>query len=152
MTCVCGAASGPLGECADHYYAILAEEQADPVMYRWHNPVVCAYLLQHPGDGHAQYLDVQFRWLQLLLDQGLDAMLRVQAHQIARNGHKARRSYDMAPFEKYAPLPQTVPGHFSASFSGLPVIDGSFVSDGHEAYGRRIEMIAEATVRAWTSS
>lgn len=47
--CDCGATAGPLGTCVDYYHAILAEEQGDPQMYRWHAPVVCAYLLQHPA-------------------------------------------------------------------------------------------------------
>lgn len=134
--------------CADYYHAILAEEQADPEMYRWHAPVVCAYLLQHPSQAHAKYLDGQFRQLQLLLDRGLEAMLRVAAHQVARN--RARTGYDMAPLEAYEALPEGgPPGRFGASFSGLPVRAGSFVADGHQAYGRSVEAVVGATVRAW---
>ncbi|WP_433444664.1 DUF5946 family protein [Nonomuraea sp. CA-141351] len=150
--CDCGAIAGPLGMCVDYYHGILAEEQADPQMYRWHAPVVCAYLLQHPSMAHEKYLDGQFRQLQLLVDKGLDALLRVAAHQVARNKHGAQPSYDMAPFAAYAPLPPGgSPGHFRASFCELPFRDGSFVSDGHLAYGRRIEIIAEATVESWRS-
>ncbi|MEN3538748.1 DUF5946 family protein [Microbispora sp. ZYX-F-249] len=150
--CDCGAAAGPLGECADYYYAILAEEQADPRMYQWHAVVVCAYLLQHPSRAHEKYLDVQFRMLRLYLDQGLDALLRVTAHQVARNKHGVRSGYDMAPFAAYGPIPQGgSPGSFRAGFSGMPFRDGSFVSDGHAAYGERIHAIAEATVESWTS-
>jgi len=148
--CDCGATAGPLGECADYYYAILAEEQADPEMYRWHTAVVCAYLLQHPARGHEKYLDVNFRLLQLYLDKGLDALLRVAAHQVARNRHGSRSGYDMTPLAPYAPLPQGVsPGPFRASFCELPFRDGSLVSDGYPAYGSRIESIAEATVESW---
>ncbi|MDP4509400.1 DUF5946 family protein [Nonomuraea turcica] len=148
--CDCGATAGPLGECVDYYHAILAEEQADPQMYRWHAPVVCAYLLQHPSRAHEKYLDSQFRLLQLYVDKGIDALLRVAAHQVARNKHRARSSYDMAPLAEYAPLPQNgSPGPFRATFCGLPFRDSSFVSDGHPAYGRRIEIIAEATVESW---
>ncbi|MEV7801663.1 DUF5946 family protein [Microbispora sp. NPDC088329] len=148
--CDCGATAGPLGECADYFYAVLAEEQADPQMYRWHAVVVCAYLLQHPARAHEKYLDVQFRLLQLYLDKGLDALLRVQAHQVARNKHGVRSGYDMAPLADYAPLPGPgSPGPFRAGFSGLPRGDGGFVSDGHQAYGRRIHTIAEATVESW---
>nr|WP_245653383.1 DUF5946 family protein [Herbidospora sakaeratensis] len=145
--CDCGAAAGPLGRCADYYYAILAEEQADPGMYRWHNPVVCCYLLQHPAEGHQNHFDVQFRWLQLLLDQGVEAVVRVAAYQVSRNRHGSRRGYDMTPLEKYAPLPPGEPATgFAASFSALPVVGGSFVFDGVEAYGRRVEAVAAATV------
>ncbi|MFI6595588.1 DUF5946 family protein [Nonomuraea sp. NPDC050536] len=150
--CDCGALAGPLGLCVDYYHEILAEEQRDPEMYRWHAPVVCAYLLQHPSRARETYLDGQFRQLQLYVDKGLDAMLRVAAHQVARNKHSAQSGYDMAPLEAYAPLPAGgSPGHFSATFCGLPFRDGSFVSDGHLEYGRRIESIAEATVESWRS-
>ncbi len=147
--CDCGAAAGPLGECVDYYYAILAEEQTDPQMYRWHTTVVCAYLLQHPARAHEKYLDTQFRLLQLYLDKGLDALLRVAAHQVARNRHGVRSGYDMAPLAEYDPLPSGSPGPFRAGFSGMPFGDGSFVTDGHAAYGRRIQTIAEATVESW---
>ncbi|WP_049565192.1 DUF5946 family protein [Nonomuraea sp. SBT364] len=148
--CDCGAAAGPLGVCVDYYHAILAEEQGDPRMYRWHAPVVCAYLLQHPSRGHEKYLDSQFRMLQLYVDQGLDALLRVAAHQVARNKHGVRSGYDMAPLAGYAPLPPDgPPAGFGAAFSGLPCRDGSFVADGHPAYGRRMEAIAAATVESW---
>ena len=60
--CDCGATAGPLGLCADYYHRILTEEQTDPQMYRWHAPVVCAYLLQHPAEAHDKHLDGQFRW------------------------------------------------------------------------------------------
>jgi hypothetical protein len=150
--CDCGAIAGPLGVCVDYYHGILAEEQADPQMYRWHTPVVCAYLLQHPSRAHEKYLDGQFRLLQLYVDKGLDALLRVAAHQVARNKHGARSSYGMGPSAAYAPLPQGgSPGHFRATFCGVPFSDGSFVSDGHLAYGHRIETIAEATVESWRS-
>ncbi|MCG5215831.1 DUF5946 family protein [Streptosporangium sp. KLBMP 9127] len=151
--CDCGATAGPLGVCVDYYHQILAEEQADPQMYSWHAPVVCAYLLQHPSGAPQKYLDDQFRLLQLYLDKGLDALLRVAAHQVARNSHRAQSGYDMAPLAPYAPLPPGgAPGHFRATFCGLPFRDGSFVSDGHPAYGRHIEIIAEATVESWRSA
>ncbi|MEU4579796.1 DUF5946 family protein [Nonomuraea sp. ATR24] len=148
--CDCGAEAGPLGLCEDYYYAILAEEQGDPEMYRWHAPVVCAYLLQHPSRGHAKYLDTQFRLLQLCLDQGIEALLRVASHQVARNRHGVRSGYDMAPLEPYAPLPQEgPPERFRTGFAALPCDDGSFVARGHEDYGRRMTAIAQATVDAW---
>ncbi|MFG1679902.1 DUF5946 family protein [Nonomuraea sp. NPDC049269] len=150
--CECGAVAGPLGTCVDYYHAILSEEQTDPRMYRWHALVVCAYLLQHPSRAHEKYLDAQFRQLQLYVDQGLDALLRVGARQVARNKHGARSNHGMEPLAAYAPLPQGgPPGYFRATFCGLPVRDGSFVSDGHLAYGQRVETIAEATVESWRS-
>ncbi|SEL43082.1 DUF5946 family protein [Nonomuraea pusilla] len=150
--CDCGATAGPLGLCADYYHAILAEEQADPQMYRWHTVVVCAYLLQHPPRAHAKYLDGQFRLLQLYVDKGLDALLRVAAHQVARNNHRTRSVPDARPLAGYAPLPPgEAPRCFRATFCGLPFGDGGFVADGHAEYGNRIEAIAQATVEAWRS-
>ncbi|MBF8192725.1 hypothetical protein ITP53_45000 [Nonomuraea sp. K274] len=150
--CDCGATAGPLGVCVDYYHAILAEEQNDPQMYRWHLPVVCAYLLQHPSRTNQKYLDGQFRQLQLYLDKGLDTLLRVAVRQVARNKHGAGPGYDMAPLAVYEPLPLGgSPGRFRATFCGMPFRDGSFVSDGHAAYGRHIEAIAEATVESWMS-
>ncbi|PZG15215.1 hypothetical protein C1J01_24655 [Nonomuraea aridisoli] len=150
--CECGAVAGPLGVCVDYFHAILAEEQNDPQMYRWHAPVVCVHLLQHPSQAHEKHRDGQFRLLQFYLDKGLDALLRLQAHQVARNNHRARSRYDMAPLEPYAPLPQGgSPGGFRATLCGLPFRDGSFVADGHAAYGDRIRGIAEATVESWRS-
>lgn len=150
--CDCGAVAGPLGVCVDYYHAILSEEQTDPQMYTWHAPVVCAYLLQHPSRAEEKYLDGQFRQLQLYLDKGLDALLRVAAHQVARNRHGVRSGYDMTPLAAYDPLPRGgPPRYFRATFCGLPFRDGSFVADGHVAYGQGIEAIAAATVEAWRS-
>lgn len=145
MTCDCGAAAGALDLCEDYFHAILAEEQGDPDMYAWHAPVVCAYFLQHPARGAAHHLDGQFRLLQLYVAEGLDAVHRVSARRVAGN----RRGGTPGPIEGYEPLPHRGPGSFRAAFSGLPVSDGSFVADGPEAYGRRIQEIAEATVESW---
>ncbi|MEV0616979.1 DUF5946 family protein [Nonomuraea sp. NPDC050404] len=152
-SCDCGASEGPLGLCADYYHAILAEEQRDPEMYRWHLVVVCVYLLQHPAEGSQKHLDGQFRWLQLYVDQGLEAVLRLQRHQVSRNNHRVRAAYDVSPLEPYEPLPPG--GHsggFRAAFTGLPYgEDGSFVFEGHEAYGNHLLTLAEATLESWTT-
>lgn len=145
MTCECGAPAGALGLCEDYFHGILAEEQGDPDMYAWHAPVVCAYFLQHPARGAGKYLDGQFRMLQLYVAEGLDAVHRLSARQVAGN----RRGGTPAPVEGYEPLPGRAPGPFRASLSGLPIGDGSFVADGPQAYGRRIQEIAEATVESW---
>ncbi|MFI6479361.1 DUF5946 family protein [Nonomuraea sp. NPDC050663] len=148
--CDCGAPAGELGTCADYYHAILAEEQSDPEMYRWHAVVVMAYLLQHPSRGHATYLDGQFRMLQFSVDQGLDALARLTAGQVARNNHRARRAFEPDLLTAYPPLPQDgPPARFTAAFSSLPVREGSFVFDGPVPYGERIRAIAVATVEGW---
>jgi hypothetical protein len=147
--CDCGASAGSLGLCVYYYYAILAEEQGDPEMYRLHAPVVCIYLLQHPDRAAAKYLDGQFRQLQLLLDRGLDALLRVAEHQVARN--RAGSGYDLAPLAPYRPLPvDRRPTGFRGGFTDLPCPDGSFVSEGHTAYAERVVALAADTVTAWS--
>jgi len=145
MTCDCGAPAGALGPCEAYFHAILAEEQGDPAMYAWHAPVVCAYFLQHPARGAQKYLDGQFRMLQLYVAEGLEALHRLSARQVAAN----KRGRTPPPIEGYDPLPQRAPGPFRAAFSGLPVSEGSFVADGPDAYGRRVLEIAEATVASW---
>ncbi|WP_157549906.1 DUF5946 family protein [Nonomuraea candida] len=148
--CDCGAPAGPLGVCADYYNAVLAEEQLDPEMYRWHAIVVCVYLLQHPSRGHEKYLDGQFRYLQFYVDKGLDALQRLRNHQVARNNHRSRAGYDLTPLAAYEPLPPAAPaGPFRAAFAGLPHENDSFVFDGHEAYGQRMHTLAEATLESW---
>ncbi|MEV5495835.1 DUF5946 family protein [Nonomuraea fuscirosea] len=151
--CDCGATAGPLGVCADYYHEVLSEEQRDPEMYRWHAVVVCAYLLQHPPAGPGAYLDGQYRLLQFYADKGLDALTRLQAYRVARNNHRARATDDPGPLAPYAPLPATRPGGgFRATFSDLPFHDGSFLTDGHAAYGDRIDTIARATLETYGSS
>jgi Family of unknown function (DUF5946) len=150
-TCDCGAPAGPLGLCEDYYTAILAEEQRDPEMYRWHAVVVCVYFLQHPAREPEKFLDGQFRMLQLYVDRGVEGLLRYQRHQVARNNHRARSGYDLRPLEPYSPLPSgPPPAAFAATFAGLPYgEDGSFVFDGHSAYGDRMLTLAQATLGAW---
>ncbi|AQZ69744.1 unnamed protein product [[Actinomadura] parvosata subsp. kistnae] len=148
--CDCGAPAGPLGECADYYNTILAEEQLDPDMYKWHAVVVCVYLLQHPSRGHEKYLDSQYRWLQFYLDQGIDAVQRLRDHQVARNNHRSRAAYDMSPLDPYLPLPAGgPPARFRTGFCDLPYGEGGFILDGHETYGHRMKALAEATLDAW---
>ncbi|MEU4394739.1 DUF5946 family protein [Kribbella sp. NPDC023855] len=148
QTCECGAAEGSLGLCIDYYHAILAEEQGDPEMYRLHAPVVCTYFLQHPDRAAGKYLDGQFRQLQLLLDRGLDALLKVASHQVARN--RAGSGYNPAPLAPYRPLPLSGrPTGFRSGFPDLPCPGGSFVTNGHAAYEGLILALAGDTVAAW---
>lgn len=138
--------------CDAVYHEILAAEQQDPVLARWHAVVVCAYLLQHPADGHAAYLDSQFRMLQLYRDRGLGALLRVAAHQRARNRHGVRAGYDMAPMEPYAALPATdPPARFAHGFLDMRDLVGDFGRDGYGEYARRLDRIVAATIDAWAA-
>lgn len=147
-SCECGALEGALGVCVDYFHAILAEEQGDAEMYRLHGPVVCAYFLQHPDRAASKYLDGQFRLLQLFLDRGLEALLKVSAYQVARN--RAGSGYDLAPLAGYRALPVSGrPAGFRSGFVDLPCSGGSFVADGHAAYDGRIVALAGVTVAAW---
>jgi hypothetical protein len=47
----------------------LAADQAGPQMAVWHNPLVCAFILQHPSQFRRRSADGQFRFLQLVVDQ-----------------------------------------------------------------------------------
>lgn len=148
LTCECGSRIIGGASCEDVYHEILAAEQLDPMLGRWHTVVVCAYLLQHPSQAVAQFLDGQFRMLQLYRDRGLDALLRFAAHQRNRNRHNA--GYDMAPLQPYIPLPERQPpDQFARGFMDLRDLVGDFGRDRYREYGRRLDAIVDATVGAW---
>lgn len=150
LTCECGARIVDGVRCEAVYHEILAAEQRDPVLARWHTVVVCAYLLQHPSRGKAAFLDGQFRLLQLYREQGLDALLRVASHQRSRNRHAVRTGYDMAPLEPYAALPEREPpARFTHGFLDLRDLIGDFGRDGYREYGRRLDAVVDATIAAW---
>lgn len=150
LTCACGAPVRDGVGCEDVYHEILAAEQQDPTLARWHTVVVCAYLLQHPAQGYAAFLDGQFRMLLLYRDRGLDTLLRVAAHQRARNRHGVRAGYDMDPLEPYTPLPARTPqARFSQGFLDLSDLVGDFGRDAYREYARRLDGIVAATIDAW---
>ncbi len=152
LTCECGATIRDGANCEAIYYEILAAEQQDLTLARWHTVVVCAYLLQHPSHGHYTYLDGQFRLLQLYRDKGLVALLRVTSHQRARNRHGVRAGYDMAPLVPYASLPRVSPPvRFMHGFADLHALIGDLGKDGYRAYEWRLDAIVDATVNAWMS-
>ncbi|MDV3220354.1 DUF5946 family protein [Intrasporangium sp.] len=145
MTCECGQPR----PCIDSWHEALAEEQQDRTMYRWHLPLVMTFVLQHRSQFRARQASAQYQLLQLYVDRGLEAVLRVAAHQVARNG-RAKSGYDLRPLEPYAALPADVwPSAFGLSVHDLRAGDGGFVSDGYEAYGERMRRLSEATVAAW---
>ena len=51
--CECGAAA----ECLPVWHEALAAEQADPQMALWHNPLVCAFVLQHRSQLRPRFAD-----------------------------------------------------------------------------------------------
>lgn len=145
--CECGAAS----PCVDVWHAALAAEQADPEMYAWHNPLVCAFLLQHPSHSRERFLDVQFRWLQLFVDEGIDAVNALARRTVARNRGS---DPDVVPPElgRFHPLPDVPPPtRFELSVHHLDQ-PGGFMAGGATAYGRRMRQLARATVDAWLAA
>ncbi|WP_405178681.1 DUF5946 family protein [Nocardia sp. NBC_01377] len=143
--CECGAAM----PCIDSWHAALAVEQSDPMMYAWHAPLVCAFVLQHRSRLLPRHADGQFRILQFYVDQGIEATNRLAQHQISRNRRSAS-GYDMEPLAPYTALPKSVPpADFPLGVNDLRDSAGGFVSDGHRAYGDRMYRLAQTTIRAW---
>ena len=143
--CECGAAA----ECLPVWHEALAAEQADPQMALWHNPLVCAFVLQHRSQLRPRFADGQFRFLQLFIDQGIQAVNAVARRTTARN-RGGRPNVTPPEFEAYAPLPITgFPSLFDLAVHHLREADGHFVTSGHQAYGDRMRQFAQATVDAW---
>ncbi|MVU77696.1 hypothetical protein GPX89_10635 [Nocardia sp. ET3-3] len=141
-----------MSPCEPVWHRALAEEQGDPAMYAWHTPLVLTYLLQHPQQPAAreQYLDSQFRLLQLYVEHGLDALNRFGSVQRRRNAHQGKDfAYDTEALADYHPLPGHTPARFARSIHDLCDADGRFVGDGHAAYGVRVHEWARATVAAY---
>lgn len=142
--CECGADS----ECVAVWHAALAAEQANPDMYRWHSPLVCAFILQHRSMFRPDHGTVQFQYLQLFTDQGIDAVNRI-ATQARAGNHGARPQLVPPELDTYDALPPGFPERFTMSFHALPAEDGGFVSLGIDEYGRRLVTLASATIAAW---
>lgn len=150
VRCTCGAPVDDGVRCEDVYHEILAAEQLDPTLGRWHTVVVCAFLLQHPAQGKAAFLNTQFRILQLYRERGLDALLRFANHQRDRNRHSIQSGYDMAPLEPYAPLPdREPPARFVHGFPDMRDLVGDFGRDDYREYEGRLDAIVEATIAGW---
>lgn len=143
--CECGAAA----DCLPVWHEALAAERSDPPLARWHNPLVCAFTLQHPSHFRPRFADGQFRFLQLFLDQGIQAVNAVAKRSAARN-RGSRPNVVPPEFEAYAPLPiADFPGRFDLAVHHLREADGRLVTSGYEAYGDRMRQLAQATVDAW---
>jgi Family of unknown function (DUF5946) len=143
--CECGARV----RCLDTWHEALAAEQGDPAMARWHNPLVCCFVLQHRSHFQPRFADGQYRFLQLLLDRGVDAVNAEARRRTARNRGSHPR-FDARSMAGYEALPtEWFPPSFSASVNDLRDAQGGFVGDGHAAYGERIRNLTRATVDAW---
>ena len=145
--CECGAER----ECRPLWYAALAEEQLDPIMGQWHNPLVCVFALQHASMFNPKFADGQFRFLQLFAEQGPGAVNAVARSLRAKN-KGAGADLEAPELMAYPPLPdRDLPTSFSRSIHDLTAADGEFVSDSHDAYGTRMRELAYATIDAWRS-
>jgi Family of unknown function (DUF5946) len=143
--CECGAAA----ECVSVWHEALAAERGDPRMAVWHNPLVCAFTLQHSSHFRRRFADGQFRFLELFTDQGIQAVNAVARRTAARNRGP---NPDLAQpvLDAYPPLPVTgFPSLFGLAVHHLQEPDGRFVASGYEAYGDRMRQLARATVDAW---
>lgn len=146
---LCSCECGAVEECLPVWHDALAAEQADAQLAVWHNPLVCAFTLQHSSQFRPRFGDGQFRFLQLFLDQGIDAVNAAARRSTARNRGSEPH---LAPPELKAYLPLPVAGFPSSFAHGVHHLrerDGRFVSSGYEAYGDRMRQLAQATVCAW---
>lgn len=145
MSCECGAPA----DCFPVWYEILAEEQLDPELARWHNPMICVFLLQHRSIFRPRYADGQFRFLQLFVQEGIDVVNAVARSLRARNRGPARE-LSHPELDRYAGLGQAqFPTRFALSLHDLPPTDGGFTEGLHHAYGHRLIELAQATISAW---
>ena len=145
--CECGAPS----ECRPIWYSALAEEQLDPIMGQWHNPLVCIFALQHASMYNPKFADGQFRFLQLFVEKGSGAVNAVARSLRAKN-RGAGADLDAPELLEYEPIPsRELPGSFDLSLHHLLAEDGEFITDGHDAYGSRMRELAQATIAAWAS-
>lgn len=143
--CECGAGSA----CRPVWYAALAEEQLDPIMGQWHNPLVCIYALQHDSMFNRRFADSQLQFLQLFVEEGPGAVNAVARSLRARN-KGAGIELDAPELNRYAGIGDAqLPHSFALSLHHLRSADGEFLTDGHDAYGERMRQVAQATVDAW---
>ena len=118
-------------------------------MAAWHNPLVCGFVLQHPPLLQPRFADGQFRFLQLFVDRGIDAVNAVARTRTARNRGSAS-TFDPVELESYEPIPTTgFPAAFAVSLRHVREPGGGFVGDGYAAYDERMRDFVRATVDAW---
>lgn len=143
--CECGAPS----ECLPIWHAALAEEQADPQMYRWHSPLVCIFLLQHRSLINWEFVDTQFRYVQLFVNQGIDAVNHV-ASQVTASNHGPNPRFISPELAQFGPLlPAEFPHAFDLSLHDVQEPGGGFVTRGHDQYGDRLCDLGKTTISAW---
>lgn len=118
-------------------------------MAAWHNPLVCGFILQHRSLFQPQFADGRFRFLQLFVDRGLDAVNAVARARTARNRGSAL-TFDPVELESYEPIPTAgFPAAFAVSMHHVREPGGGFVGQGYAAYGGRMRDFVRATIDAW---
>lgn len=143
--CECGADR----DCFPVWHEALAEEQVDPAMAVWHSPLVCAFVLQHRSQIRPGFADGQYRFLQLFVDRGIDAVNAVARRRRARNRGSAP-AFAAAEFERYEPIPTTgSPAGFAVTMHHVREPGGGFTARGYAAYGGRVRDLAQATIQGW---
>ena len=143
--CECGSGS----DCFPVWHEALAEEQSDPTTAAWHNPLVCGCVLQRPSLFRSRFADGQFRFLQLFVDRGIDAVNAQARARTARNRGSAP-TFDPVELESYEPIPTTgFPAAFAVTMHDVREPGGGFVGDGYAAYDERMRDFVRATIDAW---
>jgi hypothetical protein len=143
--CECGSDS----DCFPVWHEALAEEQRDPTMAAWHNPLVCGFILQHPSLFQSRFADGQYRFLQLFVDRGIDAVNAVARDRTARNRGSAP-AFDSPELESYESIPTTgFPATFAVSVHHMREPGGGFVGQGYAAYDARMRDFVRATIDGW---
>ena len=131
--CECGSGA----DCFPVWHAALAEEQSDPTMAAWHNPLVCGFVLQHPSLLQPRFADGQFRFSSFSsteastlstpwLGQGQRAI--AGALRLRPGGARELRADPTTGF----------PAAFAVSLRHVREPGGGFVGDGYAAYDERI--------------
>jgi len=148
VCCECGAVS----ECFPIWHEALAAEQVDPTMAAWHTPLVCAFILQHRSCFQPRFADGQYRFLQLFVDRGIDAVNASARRRTARNRGSAR-AVDLGELQRYEPIAVDIfPEAFTVGMHHVRDPGGGFLEHGHGAYGRRLRDVAVATIEGWQRS
>jgi hypothetical protein len=143
--CECGSGI----DCFPVWHEALADEQSDPMMAAWHNPLVCGFILQHRSLFRPRFADGQFRFLQLFVDRGIDAVNAVARASTAHNRGSAP-AFVPVELESYESIPTTgFPAAFAVSVHHLREPGDGFVGQGYATYDERMRNLVRATIDAW---
>lgn len=143
MGCECGAHE----PCLPVWHEALATEHGDSKMARWHNPLVCSFLLQHKSAFRRDHGNQQFQFLQLFLDRGIEVVNETAKRLVEQNSGISRtHSYEL---DSYQCIPgDGFPSGFSLSIHNLKGPKG-FIDTSHLQYGQRMAELCQSTVDGW---